>query len=48
MTQRGQSRADDASQVVVLNKVMWLLLNKNLCKQRDPEIEFDFNEKHVH
>ena len=37
-----------ASQVVVLNKDMKLLLNKNLCKQGDPQIEFDFHEKHIH
>jgi len=27
-----------------------LLLNENLCKQRapHPQIEFDFDEKHIH
>ena len=32
------------------NEDMLLLLNKNLCKQRDPhsQNEFDFNEKHIH
>jgi len=30
-------------------EVMSLLLNENLCKQRDPHIEvkFDFYEKHI-
>ena len=39
-----------ASQVVVLNEDMKLLLNENLWKQRDPhpQIEFDFVEKHIH
>jgi len=25
---------------------MQLLLKENLCKQRDPQIDFDFDEKH--
>jgi len=33
---------------VVLNENMQLLLKENLCKQRDPhpQIDFDFDEKH--
>jgi len=39
-----------ASQVVVLNEDMKLLLNENLCRQRDPhlQIKVDFVEKHIH
>jgi len=38
---------NEASQFVVLNIVMLLLLNEILCKQRDPhiKIEFDYHEK---
>jgi len=40
----------EASKVVVLNEAMWLLFNENLCKQCDPhpQIEFDFDQKHMH
>ena len=35
---------------MVLNEDMQLLLNENLCKQRDPHprYEFDFDKKHIH
>jgi len=38
------------SQFMVLNEDMYLLLNENLCKQRDPhpQIEFNFDKKHIH
>ena len=38
------------SQAVVLNEDMYLLLNENSCKQHNPnpQIEFDFVEKHIH